>query len=106
GGRLSPPTTLTMQAAPAHRLLITAVQNGADGGVDIEVSGHKSTVCIMVDGFEREPVVERLRFRIGNSELQAGALARVFGKGGYVPHLQLPRSLAPGVHDLQVLHGD
>lgn len=106
GGRLSPPTTLTMQAAPAQGLLITAVQNGADGGIDIEASGPKSTICIMVDGFEREPVIEWLRFRIGNSELQTRTLARVFGKGGYVAQLQLPASLAPGVHDLQVRHGE
>jgi ubiquinone/menaquinone biosynthesis C-methylase UbiE len=105
-GRHSSPSVLTMTPAPRPRLLIAAVQNGFDGGLDIEVSGPKSLVCLLVDGFESAPAITELRVSIGGDDLNAAGLERIQGKGGYIASIKLPALMRPGRYDLQVRHGD
>jgi ubiquinone/menaquinone biosynthesis C-methylase UbiE len=88
----------TLELPPPKRVppKIHLITNGADGAVDVYVSGPKSKVRLMTEGLEEGVTLDELMVRVGEWEARPVEIEYMPSNGLYYVNFFLPEGTPPG----------
>jgi hypothetical protein len=84
---------------------IVLINNGKDGGLDIESTGPKSRTRLFVDGITAWPNWQQLEVLLGQMHFRPDQISFVPGNGLYMVEFTIP-DLAPGTFSVSLVLGD